>query len=403
MTTDRLALLFSRYMSGSSNAAESREFLQLASLPENETELQELMDAYQRAGNHREGMDHDQRNNILKTIFEQEVLPGNSREPGSFVFSRAWFSYAAAGVLILLTAALLLYQRKAAAPKSAYTAYHGEVAPGTNKATLTLADGSTLSLTDAINGDLAHESGVKVSKTADGQLIYRIENQEQAAAGDLAYNSISTPAGGQYQVVLPDGTRVWLNATSKLKYPVSFASLKERRVELDGEAYFEVAKMKTKLPFIVSGKGHEVEVLGTHFNVNGYEDDGATITTLLEGSVKVKSTGVAERLLHPGQQARTADKIIVSEVDTNAVVAWKNGLFKFENASIHTVMRQFSRWYNVDVEYEGPVPQNKFTGEVYRNMDASKALKVLSFARIKFRMEAPLNGGSRKKIIISKN
>ena len=208
---------------------------------------------------------------------------------------------------------------------------------------------------------------------------------------EITYNTVSTPRGGQYEVILPDGTQVWLNAASSLKFPTAFIG-KERNVELTGEAYFEVSKNKA-MPFHVSAAGQVIEVLGTHFNVNAYTDETLLKTTLLEGSVKVNK-GISFATLKPGQQSTINNNEItpvikIAEVtDADEVMAWKDGKFYFNNADIKTVMRQIGRWYNVDIEYAGKIPGNDgFTGTFSRNMTASKALKILAFSGVDFKIE----------------
>ncbi|NQX38487.1 protein of unknown function [Pedobacter steynii] len=285
-----------------------------------------------------------------------------------------------------------------------------DIKAGGDKAYLTLSDGKRIALTDVENGKIVTEqAGVSITKTAEGELLYQLKGVPlvgEENKGIILYNIISTPAGGQYQVVLPDGTHVWLNSASSLKYATSLASLKERTVVLTGEAYFEVSrgeKGQPKKPFIVKSRNQEVEVLGTHFNINSYEQEELTATTLLEGRVKVKRQGIFERTISPGEQSLVGKHIEIQKVDTSTAVAWKNGLFKFENANIYTVMNQFSRWYNFDVVYEGKVPTNKFNGEIYRNLNASKALRILSYARIKFRVEVNSKEPDRKRIVIISN
>lgn len=279
-----------------------------------------------------------------------------------------------------------------------------DIQAGGNKAYLTLANGKKIVLSDARNGKVAEEAGMNIMKTADGRLLYETEkDQEGEQPKETVYNTISTPAGGQFEVLLPDGTHVWLNAASTLKFATSVARLKERSVELSGEAYFEVSKQHDsggRKPFIVRSDGQEVEVLGTHFNINSYSDERRTVTTLLEGSVKVRRNGVFEKTILPGEQALVQRDIIVTKVDTSTAVAWKNGLFRFEQANIYTVMNQFSRWYNFEVKYEGEAPKNKFNGEMYRSLNASKALKILNYAGIRFRVEVTKGGSEKRRIII---
>jgi len=265
--------------------------------------------------------------------------------------------------------------------------------PGSNKAYLILSNGKRVSLTDAANGAIAKEAGVEITKTADGKVVYAPRHPEFSSGSRTSYsnalNTIETPKGGQYQVRLPDGSKVWLNAASKLIYPVSFIGRGQREVTLSGEAYFEIAKDKSH-PFHVKTLKQDVEVLGTHFNINSYADEPNIKTTLLEGSVKVN-----DAILKPGQQSILAGgKIKVVPADLEEAVAWKNGLFRFENADLPTVMRQIARWYDVDIVYPAQIPAGTFTGEVYRNMTASKVLDGLGFTGVKFKIEG-------KKIIIT--
>ncbi|HWW38073.1 FecR family protein [Pedobacter sp.] len=403
-TETNLRQLFDQYIKGASTPEETNAFFVLVNDPAHQDAVQQLMEEYLLKGTFVNGMEADQKQNILQHIFsvdDKVSSEGRKRPRRMLSIWTSWISVAAA-VCIVFTGLFIMRKHT---DKVTYTRYNGELAPGGNKATLVLADGRKVSLTDAANGKLAEQAGVSVRKTTDGQLVYETGNPE-AQDQDLRYNTISTPAGGEYQVILPDGTHVWLNAASSLKYPVSFAHLKERKVELKGEAYFEVSKLKIgmlRLPFIVTSNKQEVEVLGTHFNINSYEESDGVETTLLEGSVKVRRAGVFEKVIVPGEQSRVNDNIKVFKVDTANAVAWKNGLFKFDNASIKVVMSQLSRWYDIDVEYAGNIPGNKFNGEIYRNMNASKAFKILSLANINFRVEAPSKGTARKRIIITGN
>lgn len=315
----------------------------------------------------------------------------------------------AAAVLLIAGAGLYFYSYEPSKNKiTVQDLAVNDIIAGGNKAYLTLADGKKIALTDIGNGKVAEQAGLSITKTAEGQLLYEIKESAVAEKNkeQLLYNTITTPAGGQYQVVLPDGTHVWLNAASSLTYATSIANLKERKVELKGEAYFEVARQEkdqVKKPFIVKSRNQEVEVLGTHFNISSYEQESLTATTLLEGRVKVSRQNAFEETISPGEQSLVGKGIAVNKVDTSTAVAWKNGLFRFENANIYTVMNQFSRWYNFDVKYEGKAPANKFNGEIYRNLNASKALKILSYAKIKFRVESNDSNPERKTIVITAN
>ncbi len=312
-----------------------------------------------------------------------------------------WIRIAAA-ILILVSVAAFFSKHYLDGDRAVKTAFENDIPPGGNKAVLTLADGSRIALNDAGHGVIAQQAGFKISKTADGQLVYEMSTAASgnSGIGKSGMNTISTPRGGQFQVVLPDGTRVWLNAASTIKYPTPFDG-KGRVVELSGEAYFEVAKLDLKnkagrVPFTVkinttSGNGGEVQVLGTHFNVMAYEDERKVNTTLLEGSVKF-SKGRESRLLKPGQQSRTAIGAdphisVIDDVYMAEVLAWKNDEFEFNNVDIETILRQIARWYDVEVVVEGQLSSENFRGKISRNEPISQVLKVLKLNGINLKME----------------
>ncbi|MGE0078273.1 MAG: FecR family protein [Bacteroidales bacterium] len=265
-----------------------------------------------------------------------------------------------------------------------------DVEPGSNKGTLTLADGSSIELEKIADGEISTQGDVRIKKE-NNQLVY---DASFLGSGKVIYNRVSIPRGGEYQLTLPDGTKVWLNAGSVIAYPVAFNG-DERRVSIKGEAYFEVAsaysKDKKKLPFVVAvNQDAEVRVLGTHFNIKAYPGEGAIRTTLLEGSVEVKSIASNKSMLiQPGQQA-VVDKdgaLIAKKVNTEEVIAWKNGYFYFDNASLQDVLQQLARWYDVQVLYDGAIPDRYFTGKIRRNIYLSEALEILEFTRVNFRIE----------------
>ena len=303
---------------------------------------------------------------------------------------------AAAAILVaVLTTFFFLFNNKnengiASSDKSSIK--ENDLAPGRNTAVLTPADGTTIDLGSAKNGELTNQGNAKVMKLNDGQLAY---NTTAGSSTEILYNTMHTPRGGQYKLSLPDGSLVWLNASSSIHYPTSFQG-EERKVEITGEVYFEIAHDATK-PFKVSVNEMEVQVLGTRFNVNAYNDEPTINTTLLEGRVKV--TGLIthdSRLITPGQQARlnnTGSIKVFNNIDVDAVMAWKNGYFSFDNADMAAVMRQFSRWYDVDIVYEGKIPDRKFGGEISRNLNASQALRILEESKVHFKIEG-------KKIIV---
>lgn len=245
--------------------------------------------------------------------------------------------------------------------------------PVTGKTKLTLSDGSIIALDEASDGALYEDNTAKLVKSG-GQLLY----EDKAGDNELvtAYNTISTSVGGMYQVILPDKSKVWLNVASSLRYPTVFRD-SIRLVELNGEAYFEVAKNRS-MPFVVNAGGTKVEVVGTHFNIMAYRDEKETRTTLLEGAVIV-SDHTGKKLMKPGQQAITNDGIRLVETDPETVVAWKQGLFHFDNAGIGLVMRQLVRWYDIEVVYEkGGIPDIHFTGIISRHTSLSQAIEMIN-------------------------
>ncbi len=267
-----------------------------------------------------------------------------------------------------------------------------DIKAGENKAILTLGDGSKIILDDAKNGILANQGGNSVLKAAEGEIIYSFLNEikdplNEDQQAPLIYNTIETPKGGKFQIKLPDGSKVWLNAASSLRFPTVFNGSK-RQVELNGEAYFEVSPDKSKI-FEVSTRNQVVQVLGTHFNINAYLDEPTVNTTLLEGSVRVSDlrTNISQ-LLKPGEQSQLSEQIeIVNLKSTNEAVAWKEGYFQFDKADIKTVMRQIERWYDVSVVYEGDLPNYRFGGEIERNLSLLQVLKVLEKTKVHFRLE----------------
>ncbi|MBO9153448.1 FecR family protein [Chitinophaga sp. GCM10012297] len=306
---------------------------------------------------------------------------GISRPPARRKIFSLYRAAAAAAVLLLVAAGLvwLMKGRETGAVRQPVAAQQENILPGSNKAILTLGNGQSISLTDAADGELARQGDTRISKTKEGQLAY----EPGAGTGAASHNTVSTPRGGQYRIDLPDGTRVWLNAASSLTFPASFAGLRDRSVELSGEAYFEVAGDAGK-PFKVISNGHTVEVLGTHFNVNAYHDEPDIKTTLLEGAVKVNGS-----LLKPGQQSVLHNGTIsIRDTETEAATAWKNGEFIFNGQDFKTVMRMISRWYDVDVEYEYDPKPFRIGGEVSRGRNIAEVLKMLEVTGgVKFRIE----------------
>jgi transmembrane sensor len=297
---------------------------------------------------------------------------------------RNWQLPAAAILVISLSIAayFTLHTKQTSQPKTIAAVIH----PGGNNAVLILSNGKKVMLSQASNGVVAQQTGMTITKTTNGQLVYHSANTN-ANDASIAYNTIQTPIGGQYQVILPDGSHVWLDAASSLRYPVKFSG-NERKVELTGEAYFEVAHNKA-MPFKVTSADQTITVLGTHFNIMAYSDEKAIKTTLLEGSVKVTNKTSSKTLI-PGQQSQVADGNIkiANNIDLEDVTAWKDGYFKF-GESLDVVMNKIARWYNVDVVYQGkPDPALAFGGKISRSRDLADVLSIMeTTGKVHFKIE----------------
>lgn len=325
-----------------------------------------------------------------------------------------WYRIGTAAAILLTTAAIGMYLYKAeVSVRSLASADVRDISPGGNKAILTLADGRKIILDSTVNGKLEEENGLKIIKTEDGQLVYELKSVKTGEGEPVQYNVIETPRGGQFKIVLPDGSRVWLNAASSLKYPVHFSD-QERTVELKGEAFFDIATVLRsqttegtrpvspdaqkisenttgiKIPFLVTTSDQEVEVLGTQFNINAYEDEPRTTTTLLEGSVKVSQRSTNKsRTLIPGQQAVLSPvQLSILQVDTDEATAWKEGIFRFDDESLESIMRKISRWYDVDVEYENKALRGlTFNGIITHFSNVSKVLDMMERTnQVRFRL-----------------
>ena len=302
-----------------------------------------------------------------------------------------WWRYAAtAAVVLILFGYSIMTMMQKERPKQVVAKVEQPVvedvaAPDGNYASITLAGGEKIDINGSSRGTLASQGKVQVIKSADGLIIYKVATGR--VRGKMQFNTLANPKGSKViGMVLEDGTKVWLNAGSSLTYPVAFIG-KERKVSITGEAYFEVAKKKS-MPFRIMKGEMMVEVLGTHFNVNAYGDEPHMKVTLLEGAVKV-SSGNVSGILKPGQQAKVKDNDInvQSDINIDQVMAWKNGYFSFEKAGITEVMRQIARWYNIEVAYDGEIPNERFGGELRRNTKLSSVLKVLEKSGVKFRIE----------------
>jgi transmembrane sensor len=283
----------------------------------------------------------------------------------------------AASLLLLFSFGFWLYRQQQPAKQLDISKNKRDIAPGGNKAILTLANGTKIVLDSASSGEIAQQGGVTVTKTKSGQVIYNLAQLTSSSPEPAGYNTIATPSGGQYQVVLPDGSHVWLNAASSIRFPTVFSG-NERKVEIKGEAYFEIVKNKEK-PFRVLSGEQMVEVLGTHFNVMAYEDEKAIVTTLLEGSVAV-SNSKGRVTIKPNQHVimqRANSILTINQANADAAVMWKNGYFYFDDEPIEGIMRKVSRWYNVDIVYKGNITGKTFGGNISRFKKVSELLDVL--------------------------
>lgn len=317
---------------------------------------------------------------------EQEAVPEDDQK-----IRRLWWRVAAAAILILGLGITWLVMKPTALDTPTIALRNTDsVLPNTNQTILTLADGRTIVLDSTNAGELATANGMKIVKLQSGEIAY---DQQTGVALAPEIHTIVVPRGGRpYQIVLADGSKIWLNAASSLKYPSFFAG-NTRDVEITGEAYFEIAHNGTK-PFHVRYNQMDVQVLGTHFNVNTYDDEKDIRVTLLEGSVKVNET-----LIKPGQQSilphtqPALANAAVIDADLELTTAWVNGLFHFDKADIKTILRQVSRWYDLDVVFEGSVSTDLFSGKIERSLPLTGIVNLLSSSNIKLRVEG-------KKLIV---
>jgi ferric-dicitrate binding protein FerR (iron transport regulator) len=337
----------------------------------------------------------DYKMQVLKNKLTKETIAEPGIQKRAVRMNKYWWAAAAALLIFISSAIYFLANKKqnntsAIAKNNQPAEQKHDRLPGGDRALLTLADGSQIVLDSAGNGILAQQGNTNIVKQQDGQLVYKPTGP---GTDEIAYNALATPRGGQYKITLPDGSKVWLNAASSLKYPAAFTG-NDRKVEITGEAYFEIAKDASR-PFKVQVNQMEVEVLGTHFNINGYADEEVIRTTLLEGRVKI-NTKDGNNFLKPGQQAqlqKTGKIKLVDDADLEETMAWKDGNFQFENSDINTVMRQITRWYDVDIEYKGTVSKH-FLGTISRNVNLSQVLTMLQqTGEVKFIVEG-------KKVIV---
>lgn len=365
-TNSRLAELFKKYVDKTITEEEYAELFVYIRNPETKEQVLAFMDE------HNKKVQSD----ALVHEVDWEGMYANITNPKKSVGRKRipiWKYAAAAAVLLVVGFTLYYSVQKSDSVKP--LAYYNDIQPGGDKATLTLADGSQIVLDNKNTGQVATEGAISIETDAKGQIVYLVKGNSETESQKI--NTLSTPAGGKFSVVLSDGSKVWLNATSSIKFPAAFAK-DERRVEVKGEAYFEIEKDSAR-PFYVKNGSSEIKVLGTHFNVMAYPDEYRSELTLLEGSVQFTRSGNSE-LLKPGKQilyTETNTETKQRNANIEEVMAWKNDLFVFNDTNIDEIMKELMRWYDVKIKYEGEKPDISFTGIIPRNANVSKVLKAL--------------------------
>ncbi|WP_461789784.1 FecR family protein [Pedobacter sp.] len=366
-TNDRLAELFQKYVDKSITEEEHAELFVYIRNPETKEQVLAFLDEHNKKVQSDALVHEIDWDGMYANITNPKKLGGRERKP-------IW-KYGAAAAILLVASLTIYFASNHSTQKSAPLAYHNDILPGSEKAVLTLSDGSEIVLDNTADGKLATQGGISIEKDANGQIVYLVDGKSTEDQPKI--NTLSTPAGGKFSVVLSDGSKVWLNASSSIKFPAAFVG-DTRRVEIKGEAYFEIAKDKSK-PFYVKSGNSEVKVLGTHFNVMAYPDEYRSELTLLEGSVQFTKNGQSQ-LLKPGKQiiyTEAEPETRQQEANIEEVMAWKNDLFVFNNTSIDEIMKELMRWYDVKIKYEGEKPDISFTGVIPRNTNVSKVLKTL--------------------------
>jgi transmembrane sensor len=371
MSEERIELLLRLYINSSASESETRELFSLLERAEDSPsvrgEIMKFWDEYD---------------------FEKQVPPLEisdiyqtivSRTPAGSQKTINWLArLMVAASLILVIFGVWFFGHRSGQQQILVniTTRQTNIIPGGNRAVLTLGNGTKIILDSISNGVLFRQAGTTISKTGTGVLAYQGNKTEKSTA--TQYNTLSTPRGGQFQLVLADGTKVWLNAASSIQYPIAFTD-KERKVVITGEAYFEVAHNDRK-PFIVSVNNLAVKDIGTHFNINAYKDEPGIVTTLLEGAVQIEG-----HTIRAGEKAiASSGTIQVMKGNPEQAIAWKNGFFYFLDADLQTVMRQLSRWYNIDVTYESKVPERQFDGMIGRSLTLDQVLKGLTKERVHY-------------------
>ncbi len=392
MENDALYLLFARYIDRKCTPEQEEELAEMLADPVNEPAVKQLLEQYFDKLPESFELPQGSAEQMFSEIINTKT-PAISLQPEMLLKRQRMrlIQIAAAVVLLFISYGAYLWLKplktNATAETEEITApLLQDIPPGGNRATLQLANGTVITLDSIANGALATQGGIQVLKQQDGVIAY--EPQADSPAQDVLMNTITTPRGGQYQLTLTDGSKVWLNAASSLRFPAAFTG-NQREVALTGEGYFEVAKNAAKPFKVILGNGTTVEVLGTHFNIMSYEEEDMNRTTLLEGSVKLTNSSAA-MLLKPGQQAvidHSGKMKLLNDVDTEEAIAWKDGFFKYNSVDLQTFLRQAARWYDIDVEYRGKIPAYSFSGKIPLTVNFSKWLRVLELSEVHYTLE----------------
>lgn len=393
MEQERINDLIEKYIEGKLAGSEHGELYDLLCHPENKMMVHMLVQRLNKMSEKPLAVDDEATTAAFRNIVGIDK-PGYTNgivKPMSRSRLIVRWAVAASAILFLATGTYWWMQSQSKSSVKQQAKVQQDIPAGKNGAILTLADGSTVVLDSLHSGVIAQQNGAQVMLKS-GQLAY---DASSSFSSELTYNTLNTPKGRQFQIVLPDGTKVWLNSASSLKFPTTFSG-KTRKVELKGEAYFEVEKAVDKPFVLILANNAEVKVLGTSFNMNAYENESKVKATLLDGSIKVTastSSGVAGEaaVLKPHQQAQLSQAgneiAVISNVDVEKVVAWKNGVFNFEGLGLTEVMKQLERWYDIEVVYEGEVPNIEFYGELSRNNSLGDVIAALKDSDVHFRRE----------------
>jgi transmembrane sensor len=398
MTPDYIQFLLDQWLSGKATVEEKNALMELLKTGAYARDIKNTLEDSLAKNQDGPSWNEERLDEMMQNIVSDKTASQN-KQPAMIISWPKRIAAAAIIIMLLTSAAYLVLNRNSnvvAKEQVVVNQPAQDVNPGTSKAVLTLANGSVILLDSAATGNIAEQGAANIIKTAGGQIAYDVKDPQHMLAENVEYNVLATPRGGQYKLVLPDGSLVWLNAESSIRYPTVFAG-STRSVEVTGEVYLEVAKQK-KAFLVGLSDGSSIQVLGTRFNVNAYKDESAIKTTLLQGSVKIL-TGSDSAIISPGEQAQVSlgnsrTIRILADADMDQVMAWKNGLISFRGLDIKRIMKLIERWYDMDVVFQGNLSERTFTGEAESTAKLSEILRILRLNDINFKVEG-------KRIIVS--